>query len=236
MNSKRFNLLLGSAVALSLVLTAVFALSSSSQDAFLSGIDQLDELVEAHFLLAIIGYTAGFALLTSLALPVATVLTVGAGFLFGTLAGTAAALASKVLGAALTFAAVRMLGRRRSVEELPDGRLQRILQLMDRNVVHYVFLLRIIPLAPHFVVNAGAAMTRIAFWRFVAATFLGLIPAAFVYAALGASLDSLLEGRDSISPAVFMQPKIALPLLGLAALIVVSLLFRNRLFNLRPKS
>lgn len=234
-NNQRFSFLLGAALIISVILTAVFALNDASQEALLSAIDRLDGVVETHFLMVIIAYTVGFAALTSLALPVATVLTVGAGFLFGALAGTAAALASKVLGAALTFAAVRMLGKRTRVQGLPEGRLQKILHLMDQNAVHYVFLLRIVPLAPHFVVNAGAAMTQIRFRKFIAATFLGLIPAAFVYAALGASLDSLLEGRESITPAIFLQPQISLPLLGLIALIIVSLLFRNRLFNPRSK-
>lgn len=230
------------ASALSFILALGLGLSEQGQIWLLDGLDHLEGLAVTHFWTSLLVYVTGFALLTMLALPVATVLTIGSGFLFGAITGPVAALSAKTLGAVLTFAFMRLLQTREchgSREQSSGGApawARGVMQLLDRDTTLYVFLLRIVPLAPHFAVNAGAALTRISPLRFVVASFLGLIPAAVIYATIGAGLDSLMDARTRMTPAVLLEPKIGLPLLALAVLGVVSWTLRTRLERFRPEA
>lgn len=224
------------ALTLSIVLAFAVALTSVGQDAVLELIGQLDSVVGRHFWPGAVVYILAFAVLITMTLPMATVFTIAGGFLFGAGVGAAAALAGMTLGAGLTFAIMRLLGVREDSAFIREGRARSVFEIMDRNAVFYVALFRIVPVAPCFAVNAGAAFTRIDFLRFLLASLVGLTPSAIVYAGVGAGLDTLIEAREVMSPALLLEPRIGLPMLGVVGLIGVSWLLRNRLPGLTPES
>jgi len=224
------------ALILSVLLAVVVGLTEAGQEQVLRAIAQMEGLSERHFWPGLMIYVLAFAILITLTLPMATVFTVAGGFLFGAGIGSAAALAGMMLGAILTFTLMRLLGVREDSAFLRQGRASAVFALMDRNAVFYVTLLRIVPVAPCFAVNAGAAITTIDFPRFVIASLIGLTPSALVYAGVGAGLDTLLEARRALSPALLLEPNIGLPMLGIVALITLSWLLRNWLPGLRPST
>ncbi len=58
-------------------------------------------------------------------------------------------------------------------------------------------------------------------------TFVGIIPATFVYASLGTGFGMVIaEGRRP-DPTILFRPSILLPILGLAALALVPVLYRR---------
>jgi len=235
MQHKPFKLALA-ALIVSIVLALAVALTSVGQEAALRLIGQLDSVVNDHFWPGAVAYVLAFAVLITLTLPLATAFTIAGGFLFGAGVGATAALAGMCLGAVLTFAIMRLLGVREDSAFIREGRAREVFEIMDRNAVFYVALLRIVPVAPCFAVNAGAAFTRIDFMRFVIASLVGLTPSAIVYSGVGSGLDTLLEAREVMSPALLLEPRIGLPMLGVVALIVFSWMLRNRLPGLTPES
>lgn len=235
MQHKPFKLALA-ALIVSIVLALAVALTSVGQEAALRLIGQLDSVVNDHFWPGAVVYILAFAVLITLTLPLATAFTIAGGFLFGPGVGAAAALAGMCLGAVLTFAIMRLLGVREDSAFIREGRAREVFEIMDRNAVFYVALLRIVPVAPCFAVNAGAAFTRIDFMRFAIASLVGLTPSAIVYSGVGSGLDTLLEAREVMSPALLLEPRIGLPMLGVVALIVFSWMLRNRLPGLTPES
>ncbi|HSH27210.1 MAG TPA: VTT domain-containing protein [Wenzhouxiangella sp.] len=228
--------LAAAALALSIVLAFAVALTDVGQAAVLRLVGQLESVVAAHFWPGIFIYVLAFAVLITLTLPAATVFTVAGGFLFGAGAGAAAALAGMTLGAVLTFVLMRLLGVREDSAFLRKGRARSLFDVMDRNAVFYVMLLRIVPVAPCFAVNAGSAFTRIDLTRFLIASLVGLTPSAIVYAGVGSGLDALLDARGLMSPALLLEPEIGLPMLGVLLLICISWRLRRRLPGLSPES
>ena len=224
------------ALALSIVLAFAVALTDIGQAFVLRLVGQLESVVDTHYWPGIFIYVLAFAVLITLTLPAATVFTVAGGFLFGAGAGAAAALAGMTLGAVLTFVLMRLLGVREDSAFLRKGRARNLFNLMDRNAVFYVMLLRIVPIAPCFAVNAGSAFTRIDLTRFLIASLVGLTPSAIVYAGVGSGLDALLDARGLMSPALLLEPEIGLPLLGVLLLICLSWLLRRHLPGLNPES
>lgn len=217
------------ALGLSVVLAFAVALTDLGQDSVLGLIAQLEGVVARYYWPGVFIYIAAFAVVITLTLPAATAFTIAGGFLFGAGIGTVAALTGMTLGAALTFALMRVFGVREDSAFLREGRARSIFEILDRNAVFYVTVLRIVPVAPCFAVNAGAAITRIDFTRFLAASVIGLTPASLVYGSVGAGLDSLLEAREVMTPAILLEPAIGLPMVGVLGLISVSWLLRHRL-------
>lgn len=235
MRHRRFWFALATLVV-SVLLALAAVISEGGQALALELIGRLEGRVEEHFWPGVLVYVIAFAVLISLTLPLATVFTLAGGFLFGAGVGSVAALAGMTLGAALTFLAMRLLGVREDSHFLRQGRARAILELMDRNAVFYVTVLRIVPVAPCFAVNAGAAITHIDFQRFLLASLLGLAAPAFVYGGVGAGLEQLLDAREMMSPALLLQPEFALPMLGVLLLVSVSWLLRHHLPGLRPEA
>ncbi len=224
------------ALTISIVLAFAVALTDVGQEQVLRLLGQLEGVVTTHFWPGVVVYILAFAVLITITLPLATAFTITGGFLFGAWVGSAAALAGMTLGAMLTFTLMRLLGVREDSAFLRKGRTRTALEIMDRNAVFYVTLLRIVPVAPCFAVNAGAAITRIDFVRFVVASLVGLTPSAIVYAGVGSGLDTLLEAQEVMSPTILLKPQIGLPMLGVVVLVSISWLFRNRLPGLTPEA
>lgn len=235
MQHKRFKFALA-ALTVSVVLAFAVALSDFGQAATLRLIGGFESVIDRFYWPGVIIYILAFAVLITLTLPMATVFTVTGGFLFGAGVGSAAALAAMTLGAMLTFGLMRMLKVREDSRFLRKGRARAAFELLDRNAVFYVALFRIVPVAPCFAINAGAAITRIDSGRFFIASLVGLAPSAVVYASVGSGLDSLLSAPEVMGPAILVQPRIVLPLLGMVVLIGVSWLLRNRLPGLDPEA
>lgn len=235
MRHKRFKFAL-TALAVSVVLAFAFALSEFGQAATLELVARLESMIERFYWSGLLVYILAFAVLITLTLPLATLLTVTGGFLFGAGVGSAAALAGLMLGAVLTFAIMRLIGVREDSHFLREGRARVAFEMMDRNAFFYVALFRVVPIAPCFAVNAGAAITRIDPGRFVIASLIGLAPSAIVYSGVGSGLDSLLSAREVLTPTTVLDPRIGLPLLGVVALVGTSWLLRNRLPGLDPQA
>lgn len=226
MNRHRFAIAVG-ALILSIVLAVLSLLNSNVQDFILGLIGQLEQLLETHYWIAIVIYVAAFAVLITATLPLATLLTVTGGYLFGVSAGAAAALAAMTLGAVATFSLIRFLGLQVERSQLRSSRSKAVFELLDHNAILYVTLLRVVPVAPCFAVNAGAAMTHIGSGKFILASMAGLTPSAIVYSSAGAGLDELIDASEIVTFRLLLEPEIGLPLLGIVLLVALSWAIRR---------
>jgi uncharacterized membrane protein YdjX (TVP38/TMEM64 family) len=123
----------------------------------------------------------------------AMVLAVAGGLAFGPLAGTAYLVAGTALGAALVFAAARLLGR-----GLPGIRPPAWLPLaaLDARCARHgfrtVLLLRLAPVLPWDAVSVLAGLSRVRFRPYLAATVLGSLPGALAFSYCGELLRQSL--------------------------------------------
>lgn len=211
----------GAAAALLLVVV-IIVLGRMGIDPVLEQLASLESLVKARFWLALLVFVAAFILLSLVALPVGTLFCLTGGYLFGPWLGAGAALLGASTAALLTLLMVRHFGGRLLRRRLARSRIEPWAERIERDAEWYVALSRIIPVAPFFVVNAAAGMSKMPVWRFALASTLGLIPITLIYAAVGNGLGSLLEARDVMGPELLLEPHIGLPLLALVGLIVSS--------------
>lgn len=183
--------------------------------------------VAANGALAALAFVAGYALVVAFSLPVAALLTPLGGFLFGTWAGAALSVIGATLGAVGVFLAARTAFRD-AFRTRAGSRLEKLEQGFARDDFSYLLSLRLIPVFPFWLVNVVPALLGMRLDRFALATLIGIIPGAVVYAGLGDGFGLLFEKGETPNLGIVFEWRILLPLLGLAALALVPIVY-NRL-------
>jgi len=115
-----------------------------------------------------------------------SLLTLAAGAVFGLLRGTVAVSVGATLGAGAAFLVGRYLARDRVArwaEENP--RFAALDAAVGREGGKIVFLTRLSPLFPYNLLNYLFGLTRVGFWTYLLASWLGMLPGTFLYVYLG---------------------------------------------------
>ena len=179
--------------------------------------DVLQAFVAMHYAPALLIAFLVYAAATAFSLPVAIVLSLTIGFLFGRWVGTFIVVAAATVGAALLFVAARYLFADALRKRLGTVG-ERINAGFTKNAFLYLLFLRLVPLFPFFLVNLAPAFTTIPVSTFVVATAVGIIPGTFVFVNLGQALGSIDSVKGLLSPELIGS----LLLLAMLALVPVA--------------
>lgn len=155
--------------------------------------DQLDAWYQTHPLLLAGAFFLLYVTVTALSLPLATLLTLAAGAVFGLLEGTVLVSFASSIGATLAFLASRFV-LRDTVQQRFGKRLTTLNDGIRREGAFYLFTLRLVPVVPFFVVNLLMGLTGLPARTFYWVSQLGMLAATVVFVNAGtqlASLDSL---------------------------------------------
>lgn len=172
------------------------------------------------------GYTIAYALIVATALPAAVLMTVAGGYLFGIWLGGSLAVTGATIGAVGVFlVAGTSFGRRLGAGTSPL--LGRMREGFQKNAFSYLFILRLLPLLPFLVASVVPALLGVSLRVFTLATVLGMIPGSFVYASVGNGLGAILARGEEPDLDILLEPQILGPLLGLAVLALLPVLYRK---------
>ncbi len=186
----------------------------------------LRHVVAAAPVSAAAAYVASYAAVVTLSLPVGALFTLGGGLLFGTLAGGALAVTGATGGAVLLFLATRTaLGPLLAARATPF--LDRVRPGLQRDGFSYLLAIRLIPAVPFWLANLAPALLGMHLARFAGATFIGIMPASFVFAGIGAGAGSVLAAGGQPDLSLIWSAPVLLPLLGLAALSLAPVVWRH---------
>ncbi len=134
----------------------------------------------------------GLYVLSCLLMAPGSVITLGAGALFGLFHGVLVASVGSTLGACAAFFAGRTVARSWVESRVAANRK---FQAVDRAVgdagFRVVLLLRLSPLFPFNVLNYGLGLTAVPFWKYAFASWLGMLPGTVMYVYLGTVVRSL---------------------------------------------
>jgi uncharacterized membrane protein YdjX (TVP38/TMEM64 family) len=187
--------------------------------------EALELIVAAHPLASFAAYFALYVLLIVACVPGPSVMSIAGGVLFGTLAGGAAALAAMTLGGVIVFLACRTAFGDWAMHR-GGAAIARIEAGFSRDAFAYLLALRLMPVAPFFMVNLAAGLARVRLSAFLLATVIGAAPSAFIFAGLGAGLDGVIRRHEHLDASLVARPDIALPLIALAALALAPVAWR----------
>ena len=217
------------AIALGL-LAAFFAFGGPkyiSLDFLRENQDMLKSFVAEHFLVALFGFALAYAVLVAISVPGASFLSIFAGFMFGVLPGTIAVVTGATLGATAIFLIARSaLGTGLAAKAGPFA--QKFETGLKANEFSYLFILRLVPLFPFFIVNIVPALFDVKLKNYVLTTFFGIIPGSLVYVSVGNGIgDALKAGSDIPLSGLMFRPAVILPIIGLIILSLIPVIYKK---------
>lgn len=198
-----------------------------SMDSLRENRDFLTGLVADNFALVLLGFIAVYAILVGISFPGASFLSIFGGFLFGTLIGGLGIVIGATLGATAIFLAARYaLGDALSRKAGPY--MKKFETGLKENELSYLFILRLIPAFPFFIVNIVPALFDVKLRNYMLSTFFGIIPGALVYASVGAGIGAIFDkGGEAKLSGLMLQPKVILPILGLITLSLIPIIYKK---------
>lgn len=174
-----------------------------------------------------------YAVVTALALPVASGLSLAYGWLFGFWQSLLLVSFASTLGATGSFLLSRYVFGD-AVQRRFGERLATFNAALDREGPWFLFTLRLIPYVPFFVINLVMGLTRMRVVTFWWVSQLGMLPGTCVYLFAASSVKSLAElQRDGLGSIVTPQLAVALSLLGILPLALRAVVRRSAA-NARP--
>jgi uncharacterized membrane protein YdjX (TVP38/TMEM64 family) len=210
-------------VVASLAAVAISALVWSPQVNHLSV--QLLQSIQSAGIWGPLLFIALYVLACVLFLP-GSLLTIGAGFIFGPVVGVPTVSVGSTLGAGAAFLLSRSLVRdwvSRAVAKKPE------FQALDKAVAgdgfKVVLLTRLSPVVPFNLLNFALALTTVSFRDYLIASWIGMLPGVVMYIYIGATIKTFADLSSNQTAA---KPGYTLFLIvGLAAtLLAVILLAR----------
>jgi uncharacterized membrane protein YdjX (TVP38/TMEM64 family) len=223
---------------------AVAAVASGATDrlslgAILAHRAALVDAVAAHRALAYTLFVLVYAAAVALSLPVGLALTLAGGFLFGPLAGGLAAVVAATAGATALFVMARGAAGE-ALRRRAGPRLACFADGFRRDAFNYLLFLRLVPVAPFWLVNLVPALCGVPTGVFVAATALGIVPATFTFATIGSGLDGVIAAQEAanagcvgdgcalrLDPGALLSPHLIAGLSALGALSLVPVALRH---------
>jgi len=216
---------------IALALIVFFALGGPdyvSLDALREHKDALAAYVSENLLFSLLLFVAVYAVLVGISFPGAWVLSLLGGFLFGTWLGGGAIVIGATIGATAIFLAARYAIGDFLKSKTSGNMIAKFEQGLKDNELSYLFILRLIPAFPFFIVNIAPAFFEVKIRNYVLTTFFGIMPGSFVYASVGQGLNTILaEGGEESLSGIMLQPKVLIPILLLIALSVMPILYKK---------
>jgi len=199
-----------------------------SFDALAEHRHDLLEQVAMYPMMAALVYISIYILVVALSLPGGAVMTLSGGFLFGAVWGTSMAVTGATLGATILFLIAKtslgdfLLAKAgKTVQKLQAG--------FEEDVWSYMFILRVVPIFPFFLVNLAPAFLGVPLHVYMVATFFGIIPGTFVYALAGSGLGKVFEQGEKFSASSILTPEMLGAFLGLGLLALVPVIYKRLL-------
>ena len=142
-------------------------------------------------------------------------ITLAGGVLFGPIWGVVYTAFGSTLGAGLVFLAARYLARDWVAGKLAGTRLKSLDEKVARHGWKIVAFTRLVPVFSFSLLNYAFGLTRVAFWPYLAATFVCMLPSTIAYVYFSSNILELLHGQISTGLIVGVALVVAVSLIPL---------------------
>jgi uncharacterized membrane protein YdjX (TVP38/TMEM64 family) len=129
-----------------------------------------------------------------------SILTLGAGFLFGPIQGTITVSIGSTLGACAAFLVGRTIARDWIAQKVSgNAKFAAIDEAVGKQGFKMVLLTRLSPIFPFNLLNYAFGVTKVKFRHYLLASWIGMLPGTIMFVYLGSAFKSLAEvtaGRE----------------------------------------
>ena len=192
---------------------------------------ELIEWAQAHPRIAWAAFILAYVVAAVLMVP-GSILTLAAGMLFGVTLGVALVSVASTLGAGCAFLAGRFLARGWVESRLTSmPRFRALDRAVARKGGLIVLLARLSLLIPYNLLNYALGLTNIRFGAYLFGTFVGMLPAIFLYVYLGSVAGSLASLDQAGTPVIPQSLFAAGLVLAVVVIVLIARLTARALRN-----
>ncbi|KAL9242686.1 hypothetical protein vseg_016663 [Gypsophila vaccaria] len=160
--------------------------------------DHLESYTSDYTLQVLFGYSVVYIFMQTFMIPGTVFMSLLAGALFGISRGLALVLFTATAGASSCYFLSKLIGRPLVFSLFPDKVtfFQEQVAKRRQNLLNYMLFLRVTPTLPNTFINLASPIVNVPYHIFFLATFIGLIPAAYVTVRAGITLGELRSVGD----------------------------------------
>src|SRR3989304_106438 len=149
--------------------------------------EEIKNWVDSHYLKAVLLYIFSYTTIVISSIPIAGILTLISGFLFGTWLGAIYSNIGAIIGASFAFLMARyILGN--FIQERYAKQLVHFNNDIEKYGALYLLTIHLAAFVPFFVINTLAGLTRIPLSTFIWTTSVGIFPGSLIYTYAGKQL------------------------------------------------
>ena len=156
-----------------------------------------------------------YIIVVSASIPLATILSIFSGILFGVFQGTLLSSLSATFGALFSFILVRYF-LKSFLHNQRTASFDAFQKMFIKNGIFYLFAIRMIPVFPFYLVNIFMAFTPIKVVPYSIVTLIGITPMTIIYVYFGSQINKINHIAEILSPKIL----IIFCLIGLTPLIL----------------
>jgi uncharacterized membrane protein YdjX (TVP38/TMEM64 family) len=192
-------------------------------------LDNIQNYIYNNFLFSFLIFTFSYCFLIICNFPIASLLSLIGGFLYGTWIGGIGIIVGGTIGSFIVFLLAKIFFH----DYISKKLLQRysfITQYFRRNELELMLLIRLVPGIPFFAQNlilAGLGAKRL---KFFFTTLFGLSPWAIIFASIGQGLEEIFIEGQALSFALIAKPEYLIPIAIIIVLVIFVLIFKKK-FN-----
>ncbi|VVB12692.1 unnamed protein product [Arabis nemorensis] len=160
--------------------------------------DNLEIYTSDYTVQVLFGYCLVYIFMQTFMIPGTVFMSLLAGALFGVYKGMALVVSTATAGASSCYFLSKLIGRPLILSLWPDKLVffqEQVARRKDR-LLNYMLFLRLTPTLPNTFINVASPIVDVPYHIFFLATFIGLIPAAFVTVRAGIALGELQSIGD----------------------------------------
>ncbi|XP_020577533.1 uncharacterized membrane protein At4g09580 isoform X2 [Phalaenopsis equestris] len=160
--------------------------------------DHLESYASDYTIQVLIGYCSVYIFMQTFMIPGTIFMSLLAGALFGVFRGVALVVFAATAGASSCYFLSKLIGRPLAFSLWPDklGYFQAQVSKRREKLLNYMLFLRVTPTLPNTFINVASPIVDVPYHIFFLATFIGLIPAAYVTVRAGIALGELKSIGD----------------------------------------
>lgn len=176
---------------------------------------------ERHVIEFVLIYVISYIVLIAICIPGTILFDLLAGFLFGIYLGSILVLFSYLIGAVCNYLLARFF-----LHDFISQKFGHLKEIIIKNgdrkaLIRNLIGLRFIPVIPFWLLNILSAVLDIPLRVFIWTTFIGIIPTSVIYVMIGHSVRDEIKQNRGVSVDMLTNPKMWIPLLLLAMLLLV---------------
>ena len=188
----------------------------------------IQNYISNNFLFSFFIFTLSYCFLIVCNFPIASLLSLIGGFLYGTWLGGMSIIIGGTAGSLIVFLVAKLFFHDYVAKKLLHKYLF-IHKYFQQNELELMFLIRLIPGIPFFAQNLILAGLGVNSLKFFLTTLIGLSPWAIIFASIGKGLEEIFIKDQDLSFSLIAKPEYLIPISLIISMVIFILLFKKKI-------